>query len=197
MSDLKELVGEEIYNTHIAPKLGEKKVLIAEKDGDYVPYSRFKEVNDNTKTLGEQIKERDKQLEELKKSAGTSAELTAKIEQLAAENKAAAEKYAKELYDRDFNAAFEKVLTDSGCIDDIALKAHMKMEDIKLEGNELKGAKEQLEKLKQDKKHLFKEVEPLDKPIFKAGSKVLTQPQKVAGNTETPTVKPWNKFRAN
>ena len=194
MADLKELVGEEIFNTHIAPKIGERKVIVAEKDGDYVPYNRFKEINDSNKSLSKQIEERDKQLEELKKSAGANAELTAKIKELEDINKQAAAQYAQALYQRDFDSALEKLLDESGSIDNIAVKAHLKMDDIKLDEGKLTGALEQLTALKNENKHLFKAAEPA--PQLKVGGKVISQPQKLSGDDRAlEKSKPWNAVR--
>ncbi|MDF2722109.1 MAG: hypothetical protein K0Q59_1784 [Paenibacillus sp.] len=66
----------------------------------WVPEHRFKEVNEAKKTAEDTLKDRDKQLEELKKSAGETPALKEQIEKLQTENKAAKEKYeadAKEL----------------------------------------------------------------------------------------------------
>ena len=60
-------------------------------DGSYVPKSRFNEVNEEKKTLQNTVADRDKQLEELKKTSGDTAALNKKIDQLQADNKKAKE----------------------------------------------------------------------------------------------------------
>lgn len=46
-------------------------------DGNFIPKARFNEVNEKTKDLTSQLVDRDKQLKELKKSAGDNDELKA------------------------------------------------------------------------------------------------------------------------
>lgn len=195
MADFKELVGEEIY-TQIADKIGDKKIIVADKDGDYIPYSRFKEVNDNNKSVLQQVEDYKKQIEELTPLKEKSGIWENERQELIKAKEELENNYKKELYTRDFNSAFSKLLSESECIDDVALKAHLKMDDIKLEEGKLIGAEEQIAKLKEEKKHLFKQNQPADKPIFKAGGKVVTAPQKSDGIAAATTVKPWNKFRS-
>ncbi|RXZ77260.1 hypothetical protein EBB07_33855 [Paenibacillaceae bacterium] len=59
----------------------------------WVPEHRFKEVNDAKKTADDTLKERDKQLEALKKSSGDAEALKKQIETLQTENTAAKDKF--------------------------------------------------------------------------------------------------------
>ncbi|MCY9511713.1 phage scaffolding protein, partial [Paenibacillus larvae] len=52
----------------------------------YIPKHRFDEVNEAKKQLEVDIKDRDKQLSELKKNVGDNEELKKQIEQLQGEN---------------------------------------------------------------------------------------------------------------
>ena len=45
---LKELLGEDVYNTHIAPKLDGKNIFVGE--GEFIPKGRFDEINNQAKT---------------------------------------------------------------------------------------------------------------------------------------------------
>ncbi|WP_378107212.1 phage scaffolding protein [Cohnella cellulosilytica] len=90
-----------------------KKLGVAEADVDkidaevvkelpkhFVAKTQYTEVVEARKKAEKEVSDRDKQLEDLKKSSGDAAELTKKIETLQTENKAAKEKYeaeAKEL----------------------------------------------------------------------------------------------------
>ena len=56
--------------------------LSAEELKGYIPKSRFDEVNEAKKNAEALVKERDGQLEELKKSAGNSEELQKQIEDI-------------------------------------------------------------------------------------------------------------------
>ena len=55
-----------------------KKVLTS-LDGNYVPKSKFQEVSEENKTLKKSVGDRDKQLEDLKKSSGDNAALQQQI----------------------------------------------------------------------------------------------------------------------
>ena len=62
-----------------------KKVMDS-LDGNYVTKTRFNEVNEENKTLKKSVSDRDKQLEDLKKSSGDNEELKKQIETLQQEN---------------------------------------------------------------------------------------------------------------
>ena len=63
----------------------------------FIPKSRFDEVNEAKKTLEEDVKARDKQLEELKKSNEDNETLQGQIKKLQDSNKAEKERYESEL----------------------------------------------------------------------------------------------------
>lgn len=68
----------------IAMGLSEEQAdkVMASLDGNYIPKTRFNEVNEENKTLKKSVSDRDKQLEELKKSSGDNAALQQQIESL-------------------------------------------------------------------------------------------------------------------
>ena len=82
--------------------------------------------------LTSQVKERDTQIEGLKKSAGDNAELQKQIETLQADNKAKDEAHAKELTQLKIDAAVDKALTDGGAKNVKAVKALLDLSDVKL-----------------------------------------------------------------
>lgn len=61
--DLKELLGEELYK-QVIEKTGDKKIALV-SDGNWIPKEKFNELNENTKDLKKQLKDRDAQLAEL------------------------------------------------------------------------------------------------------------------------------------
>jgi len=77
----------------------------------FIPKARFDEVNTGKKKAEDDLKDRDKQLEDLKKSSGDAAELTKKIETLQTENKAAKEKYEAEAAALKLGTAVKLALT--------------------------------------------------------------------------------------
>ena len=109
--------------------------------------------------LKSQVKDRDKQIESLKKSAGDNEELQKQIETLQEENKAKDAAHKAELHQIKVDAAVEKALSDAGALGVKAVKAYLDLEDAKFaDDGTLKGLKEQIDALKasDETKFLFK-----------------------------------------
>ena len=82
----------------ISEELAKKAAEASKKELEgFIPKSRFDEVNEAKKTLEEDVKARDKQLEELKKSNGDNETLQGQIKKLQDSNKAEKERYESEL----------------------------------------------------------------------------------------------------
>ena len=145
---LKELIGD-AYTDEV-----EKKAA-AEIGKTMVPKSKYDEVNAEKKTLEGQIKERDGQLEELKKV--NPDDLKAQIETLQAENKTAAEKYAADLTQVKMDAAIENELIKAKAVNTKAVRALLDAGKIVFDGDKLKGLDEQLAALKESDKWAFAE----------------------------------------
>ena len=138
----------------------------------YVPKTRFDEVNAAKKAAEDTVKERDKQLEDLKKASGDSEALKAQIAQLQADNKAAADKYAADLKAMQISNAVEKELTAAGAKNLKAVKALLNdLDKAELDGESVKGLADQIKALKEaeDTKFLFNEAAPGFKGV-KGGS---------------------------
>lgn len=106
--------------------------------------------------LTKQVKDRDTQIDGLKKSAGDNEELKKQIETLQADNKAKDEAHAKELTQLKIDAAVEKALTDSGAKNIKAAKALLDLTDAKLaDDGTIKGLTEQIQKLQADEGSKF------------------------------------------
>lgn len=162
--DLKELLGEELYN-QVMEKAGDKHKIAVVSDGNWFPKSKFDEVNEAKKKLESDIADRDKQLEELSKAAGTSEELKKQIEQLQADNKAAKEKYEAEMNEMRTNAALKQNLFGKVHDPDLVIGL-LNKETLKIDENgTVTGLEEQLKSLKEKKGFLFV-PENGDKPAF-------------------------------
>jgi len=109
-------------------------------------------------SLKGQVKERDKQLENLKATAGDNEALTKQIADLQAENATAKEAHESEMTRLKVDFAVEKALAGANAKNVKAVKALLDLEDAKLdkEGN-VKGLQEQIDKLTaaDDTKFLF------------------------------------------
>ena len=112
--------------------------------------------------LTSQVKERDKQLETLKKSAGDNEDLQKQIEQLQSDNATAKANHESEMNQLKVQFAVEKALTGAKAKNIKAVKALLDLDDAKLDkdGN-VKGLQEQIDKLVagDDTKFLFEEVQ--------------------------------------
>jgi hypothetical protein len=91
-------------------------------DGKFIPKHRFDEVNDEWKVTKEALRERDEQLEKLKKSTGAVEALKKQITDLQAKNKTKDETHAAEIKRMKREALDERLLIEAGAIDPLAAK---------------------------------------------------------------------------
>lgn len=129
------------------------KVLEAVKG--WVPSSRFNEINEAKKSAEAQLKERDQQLAEFKKTVDSSGDLNAQIEALMAENAATKERYEKELQAYKVSNALELALTQHGAKNIKAAKALMDLDKIKVNGDNVEGIEEQIKELMKHEESAF------------------------------------------
>lgn len=147
----------------------------AEELKTYIPKARFDEVNEAKKQADNTVKERDKQIEDLKKV--DAAGLQATIEKLQKENKDAADKYAADMKELTLTNAVKMAL--AGKVHDETLAAGL-VDKTKLviDGDKVVGLDEQLKGLKETKAFLFKpEGTQTQKPGFQVGADGQQQQQ--------------------
>ena len=128
----------------------------------YVEKSKFDTVNQSNKDLEKTVKERDKQLEELKKSSGDNEALKSQIETLQADNKAAKEKYEADLKELQISNAIKLAIADKAQDADLVAGLFDKTKLILGEDGKVTGLDEQLKTLQESKTFLFKPVENTD-----------------------------------
>ena len=159
--DLMQIEG---MTEELATKIAEQS---AEELKGYVPKTRFDEVNDAKKNAEALVKERDKQLEEVKKSTGDNEELKAQIETLQEANKAAKAEYEANIKKMQIDNAVLSALKDAGAKNTTALMALLKdMDKAELaEDGTVKGLAEQIQELQKSESYLFNtKAEPQNKP---------------------------------
>lgn len=156
--DLKQLLGEELYNQVIA-KAGDNKLAIV-SDGNWFPKDKFDAVNNDNKELKKQLKDRDDQLKELGEKAKGHDDLTQQIKDLQDANKKTAKEYEDKLQKQAFEFALEKSLSEAKAKNPKAVKALLDTSTIKLDGDKLLGLEEQLKSLQESDGYLFAEDAP-------------------------------------
>lgn len=148
---------EELIKLGLDEELAQK---VAEASSEelkgFIPKQRFDDVNTAKKKLEDDLKERDTQLEELKKV--DAAGLQQKIKELQEANQKAVEDYQKQLANQAFDFALKEALTGAKARNPKAVEALLKKDAIKLDGDKLLGLEEQLNALKESDAYLF-EVE--------------------------------------
>lgn len=147
---------------------------------DYVPKSRITEVTEAKNNAEALVKERDKQLEELKKSTGDNEELKKQIEQLQADNKAAKDKYEADIKKMAKDSIDAQLLAENGAKNAKAVIALLDAVDDKLEGDAYKAARlAQIQELQKSESYLFNttsEQPPKPSGATPAGSGSNTPP---------------------
>lgn len=126
----------------------------------FIPKSRFDEVNEEKKKLESTLKERDDQLETLKKSTGNAEDLKKQIEDLQNDNKAKDEAHAAEIKQLKIDAAVEAALTGAKAKNNTAVKALLKdLDKAELaEDGTIKGLADQIGALQKSDPYLFTEA---------------------------------------
>lgn len=128
-------------------------------DGSFVPKSRFDEINNETKQLKEDVKNRDDQLEKLKEV--NPEKLQEEINTLQVKNQEQTESYTAELNQLKVDQAVERQLNKFNVKNDKAVKALLDLKDVELgEDGSIKGLEEQLNTLKESDDYLFNITTP-------------------------------------
>ena len=149
---LKELLGEELYS-QVTEKLGDKKIMV--DDGNFIPKSRFDQVNQAKKELEVQLKDRDTQLADLSKNNKDNESLLNQIKDLQALNKQTTTDYENKINQMQFDYALDGALTNAKSKNNKALKALLDMNSIKYQEGKFEGLQEQIEALQKDASYLF------------------------------------------
>lgn len=162
--DLKELLGEELYN-RVVEKAGDKKLAVV-SDGNWFPKEKFDEVNNTRKRLETDLKERDEQLTDLQKAAKDLPALQEQITKLQAENQAAADKYNADMQELRLNTALKMALNghahDPDIVSGLLDKTKIELDE---NGAVKGGLEDQIKGLRESKAFLFV-PEEAPKPQF-------------------------------
>ena len=132
-----------------------KKVMDS-LDGNFVTKARFNEINEENKTLKKSVSDRDKQLEDLKKSSGDNAALQQQISDLQKQNSDQQKAHDEELAKLKLDNVVEIALSGAKAKNGKAVKAMLDMSKVKMgEDGKLSGFDEQIEALKKSDSYMF------------------------------------------
>ncbi len=146
--------GQAAYDKIKADK--ENTLIVDDKEkSKYVEKEKLDDANKNISDYKKEIKKRDDQLKDLQDKVKEDTDLSKEIEILKEENRKTTEKYEADLKEKDFNYALERALTDSKVKNPKAVKALLNLDNIKVDGTDLIGFKDQIEKLKESDSYLF------------------------------------------
>ena len=169
-------------------------------DGQFIPKHRFDEVNNELKTTKEQLTDRDKQIEDLKKFEGDTKELTDKIKELEEANKAKDAEYKANLtLEKKKNALRTNLLEDeTGKPHDVDMVMGLfNLDNIVLDettGKITSGYKEQSESIRKEKTFLFEaKTDPTKNPGWKPKG---NDPKDGEGGTGPDTSEAYGKSLA-
>jgi hypothetical protein len=150
----------------------------------YVTKTDFEAANQVKGHLEKDIRDRDKQLEDLKKSSGDNAELMKQIETLQAENKAVMEKNEADMKDLKLSTAIKLALGESAQDAELVSGLFDKSKLILSDDGKVTGLEEQLKSVKESKPFLFREEKT--EPAKNTGFRPLGAPsQQSQGTTKT------------
>lgn len=161
MAKLSEILGDS-YNTLSDDIKSKYKDIDLVDSSKFVEKTKFDEVKQAKKQLETDVKDRNTQLEDLKKSAGDNATLKQQIEQLQNDNKKKDEEYQAELKDLKLTNAIKLALTDSAQDTDLVAGLIDKSKLILSDDGKVTGLDEQITGLKDTKGFLFKSTETIE-----------------------------------
>lgn len=154
-----------------------EKASVKELEG-YVTKEQLEAANASKTGLEKDIKTRDKQLEDIKKSSGDNETLKTQIETLQADNKTAKEKYDSDMKELRLSTAVKLAVAGSAQDVDIVAGLVDKGKLLLSEDGKVTGLEEQIKAMKETKSFLFK-----PEPSGAAAGKPGTKPDKGTGYT--------------
>lgn len=150
---------DELIRLGLSEEDAEKAAKASEEElKGFVPKARFDEVNEARKHAEESVKERDRQIDGLKASAGDAEKLKLQIEQLQQQNKDRESAHAAEIRQLKLDNAVDSALTAAKARNLKAARALLDLGNAELaEDGTVKGLAEQIRKLAEaeDSKFMF------------------------------------------
>ncbi len=150
---------EQLMEMGLSEELAEK-VLAAHKEElkNFIPKARFDEVNEAKKELEQQIKERNRQLQELGEKVKGNEELEKQIKELQEANKKAKEEYETKIKNLTLDNAIKLALKEHKAkYEDLLVNKFDREKLVIKDDGTIEGLNEQIAALKENYKDLFEQ----------------------------------------
>ncbi len=148
---------EEFVALGISEELAAKAEAASLKELEgYATKEQLNTVNAENKSLKQSVADRDRQLEELRKSSGDSADLKKQIEELQKANKEDAKKHADEMKELRLTNAIKLAVAGKVHDEDMAAALFDRSKLVLSEDGKVAGLEEQLKSIREAKGFLFK-----------------------------------------
>lgn len=155
MSDLKELLGEELFK-QVQEKVGDNKIAVV-SDGNWIPKSKFDTVNEQKNTYKAEIDTQLAKMQELEKGAKGNDELLKQLDDFKVNN----EQLNNKIKDIKINSAIKLALIESKAKYPDLLASKIDREKITFnDKEEIVGLNEQMPILQESYKDLFQVQTP-------------------------------------
>jgi len=155
---IKDLLGDELISK-INEVAKDAKIVLAPQE-DYIPKSRFDEVNNQTKELKARNEAFEKQVADALKAAKTGEEFKANYENLSREHEAQKSKYEAQIQEIRTTTMLSEGLRSAGAINPKTIMPLLDVSKIKVEGDKLVGLEEQIQTIRKNDAYLFEVVTP-------------------------------------
>lgn len=168
MEFLKGLLSEETY-TSLVKELEGKDVKLADlSKGEYVSEDKYLRATKDVESFKDQLKQRDSDLEALKKNSQLNEEQQKKLDDLQMKYESEKQEWEAKLQQNEKDSALEIIIARSGTKDPVALKAHVSnfAKDAEYKDGVIVGLQEHITKrLGDDLKHLSGEAKAGGQPF--------------------------------
>lgn len=158
MPKLKEIIGEQAYNALPDDKKKEYDNIDLVNGAEHVSKKDYETAQATIKQQKKDIEKRDTDIENIQAKVKDNEELTREIDTLKEANKKEKEGFEKQLNDIAFKNALEKGLGAFNVKDKDLILAKLNLENLKVDGENIIGLKEQIEPLQKSHEYLFEKV---------------------------------------
>ena len=158
---LKSILGDDLFNqvkTKIEGSEGKDKIRIENVDlesGNYIPKSKFNEINDQLKARDTQIATMNGQLEDIKKNNKGNDDLKATITELQTKNTQTETEWKTKLENMKKDHAIDEFLRDAKVRNPKAVRGLLDLEKVVYNDEKVVGLDEQIANLKKTEAYLF------------------------------------------